>query len=1271
MDGSSNGGPAGGATADSIVLEEEIDPNYVPSEAEVLEYAKWLGMDLKNDHDLFWVAKEGLMAPLPKNWKPCKTKDTEDIYYFNFSTGDSTWDHPCDGYYKRLYEEEKKKKEVLMKESSDQVRTRAKQDVDQLLGKGEKKKKKKTGDTIDTISTQSAAMKMGGAVLGPLTSLEKKPLPGIQALTSMSERSSLSATRSTAVTLESRTEKITSSTIVSSSGSKIASLSITPTSSAEFDKLDAKPQIAKKTSRLISVLAESDDNKLKDAPSESKSEPTGRYSASEAVSTNTAEAKKQNEGAVTKFPANADLTGDDRDSELVSKLRSQIRNLENDNDIKTRKCNRLEAENAELERRVLKEKKTLHEIQENSEEAERKYQKQIRLLKDEVSQLDKQVEDAIALERQLRATNRDLQLNLEIKEANSVKLSSTVDRDVASSDFGDEISKLESSKRHMASVNDELKGQLTSQEALYKSKLDMKQRKFDDLLHEHELLTKKFQQRSDDHAKELSDMRRNIESIESKSNTGSSTSHTDTTNVPSAQFIQVSSELSTARIERDDFINKCKRLEQSIASWESDCKDKEARLQLARNRANDLENEIVPLRTACRQSAIELADANDNIRLLDMEKVSMKAEQAELRSSIAEMQNRLKLNEEQHATDLKNQKNNMQAIVDSEITANAQSEKKMRGFQEELLQLQRRLQDVKDGQVPVDTSAEAFIAQKNQLTDIKIQLATSENKVQTLAVEIEGFQPKISSLLERNTLLQTEADRLREALHIQKSSIISSASNIDGDQHERITNLEMQLLTERNKLEHSREMTASLKLQMDDAARTWKNNLDQLSGEKATLQAEIKQRDIAMRDLDSRNSKLQIDLLRAEKAVELKDVELLQVRKDDDLERKLRMRLEKELSDLKASNMEVVESASAPKRTHASVAFQSDSSIVELSIIVGKQQAQVAQLEAQLRAAESTIVEMNTKQHQQPLVEQPQPASQTEHPVQKTQLVHQDKGNDIYDGLDKSLLREMMLEFARVRKPFVDANKAGCTNSHELPNMNWNAKILKEKKFIQDARNRLNDEKVAIRLEQSGLIKRREAWKKSRNDGLMGGIVKTKDVVRMLNKQTLQLNLAIEQAQRTQKWLDNREQKLERLEGLLLESTFSIEESIYERGEAEVLGRQLDLDATTIELEPFLPLQASSNIDTYNQENVVPQQLFFPDNVIKETNTYMQSKADERAKTHVRNTGATSVLSTRTVPVPEAQIVGTNEDRRVLQLRIQREVDERNKCMIAYQEHAG
>jgi hypothetical protein len=76
-----------------------------------VEYAKWLGMDCEKDSDLLWIAREGLKAPLPPDWKPCKTQDTEEIYYFNFKTGDSTWDHPCDNYYRNLYGEHKKKGE--------------------------------------------------------------------------------------------------------------------------------------------------------------------------------------------------------------------------------------------------------------------------------------------------------------------------------------------------------------------------------------------------------------------------------------------------------------------------------------------------------------------------------------------------------------------------------------------------------------------------------------------------------------------------------------------------------------------------------------------------------------------------------------------------------------------------------------------------------------------------------------------------------------------------------------------------------------------------------------------------------------------------------------------------------------------------------------------------------------------------------------------------------------------------------------------------------
>merc|ERR1712228_966457 len=74
------------------------------------EYAEFLGMDLQNNEDLelMWIAEEGLKAPLPSEWKPCKTDD-DDIYYFNFDSGESRWEHPCDEYYKKLYKTEKEK----------------------------------------------------------------------------------------------------------------------------------------------------------------------------------------------------------------------------------------------------------------------------------------------------------------------------------------------------------------------------------------------------------------------------------------------------------------------------------------------------------------------------------------------------------------------------------------------------------------------------------------------------------------------------------------------------------------------------------------------------------------------------------------------------------------------------------------------------------------------------------------------------------------------------------------------------------------------------------------------------------------------------------------------------------------------------------------------------------------------------------------------------------------------------------------------------------
>ena len=76
-------------------------------------------MDLEAEKDLMWIAREA-QARLPEHWKPCKTPGTGDIYYFNFQTGDSVWEHPCDEHYKSLYAAEKAK--LAKREAEDRRR---------------------------------------------------------------------------------------------------------------------------------------------------------------------------------------------------------------------------------------------------------------------------------------------------------------------------------------------------------------------------------------------------------------------------------------------------------------------------------------------------------------------------------------------------------------------------------------------------------------------------------------------------------------------------------------------------------------------------------------------------------------------------------------------------------------------------------------------------------------------------------------------------------------------------------------------------------------------------------------------------------------------------------------------------------------------------------------------------------------------------------------------------------------------------------------------
>jgi len=110
-----------------LILEEEYDENYQPTEQEIFEYAQSIGIDPIREKDLLFIAREGIVAPLPADWKPCQDA-SGDIYYFNFQTGDSVWDHPCDDYYRNMVSEEKRRRTAMGTSSKKESKKKDKKD---------------------------------------------------------------------------------------------------------------------------------------------------------------------------------------------------------------------------------------------------------------------------------------------------------------------------------------------------------------------------------------------------------------------------------------------------------------------------------------------------------------------------------------------------------------------------------------------------------------------------------------------------------------------------------------------------------------------------------------------------------------------------------------------------------------------------------------------------------------------------------------------------------------------------------------------------------------------------------------------------------------------------------------------------------------------------------------------------------------------------------------------------------------------------------------
>eukprot|EP00057_Strongylocentrotus_purpuratus_P014646 XP_011669120.1 PREDICTED: centrosomal protein of 164 kDa-like [Strongylocentrotus purpuratus] len=103
---------------DTLILEEDYE-NYKPTEGEIVEYATTvIGIDPDTEPHLMWIAREGISAPLPADWKPCQDTSGGDIYYFNFTSGESTWYHPCDEFYRKMVQEEREKPKATWRGST-------------------------------------------------------------------------------------------------------------------------------------------------------------------------------------------------------------------------------------------------------------------------------------------------------------------------------------------------------------------------------------------------------------------------------------------------------------------------------------------------------------------------------------------------------------------------------------------------------------------------------------------------------------------------------------------------------------------------------------------------------------------------------------------------------------------------------------------------------------------------------------------------------------------------------------------------------------------------------------------------------------------------------------------------------------------------------------------------------------------------------------------------------------------------------------------------
>ncbi|KAF0982534.1 hypothetical protein FDP41_011464 [Naegleria fowleri] len=137
------------AEGDDVLIEQEE-----PTEEDVLKYAEFLGIDPQLEPELLDIAREGIKAPLPEGWRPCQSDGQ--LYYFNFHTGESIWDHPLDAYYKQKVKEERMKRATKKPKLKTKKKQLGKLEPIMRQSDGDLLSKKKLNDESSSVSSASS-----------------------------------------------------------------------------------------------------------------------------------------------------------------------------------------------------------------------------------------------------------------------------------------------------------------------------------------------------------------------------------------------------------------------------------------------------------------------------------------------------------------------------------------------------------------------------------------------------------------------------------------------------------------------------------------------------------------------------------------------------------------------------------------------------------------------------------------------------------------------------------------------------------------------------------------------------------------------------------------------------------------------------------------------------------------------------------------------------------------------------------------------------------